>query len=142
MRSGVDAGRFAEWNRQLAGLVSTANRARVPQILSEALDLLVDSDDFSGLVFAESHKPAVLFQGKADSWFAEDLENYINGAYLLDPFYRAGIEGIEAGVYTMADIAPPAFLESEYYKSYYQGSPVADELGFICYLSDPRFDSR
>lgn len=45
------------------------------------------------------------------------MQRYINGTYLLDPVYTACAHGREAGLYRMAELAPDAFFEGEYFNS-------------------------
>lgn len=135
----ITADMFMQWNRQLAEIATGDDPARIPEQLMLAITRLVDVDQHAILLFGPDRKPTVLVEWAIDSWPTEDFISYNSSAYLLDPYYRAGIEGIEAGLYRIRDVAPPAFHASEYYKTYYKNSPIEDELGFITYLTDGCF---
>lgn len=45
------------------------------------------------------------------------MQRYINGTYLLDPVYTACAHGRGAGLYRMAELAPDAFFEGDYFNS-------------------------
>ncbi|WP_425107325.1 helix-turn-helix transcriptional regulator [Ancylobacter sp.] len=60
---------------------------------------------------------------------------YQVGPYLLDPFYHAAIERIE-GFRRMRELAPDRFYASEYYRSYYSQTVLAEEVGFFVPLAN------
>lgn len=55
---------------------------------------------------------------------------YQTGPYLLDPFYHTSREPRE-GVFTMRELAPDRFFSSEYYRTYYVQTGLAEEIGFF-----------
>ncbi|EPE7208139.1 TPA: helix-turn-helix transcriptional regulator [Pseudomonas aeruginosa] len=56
---------------------------------------------------------------------------YLNGLYLLAPFYQACREGLASGLYRLEEIAPDHFRQSEYYLSYFHDNVLEDEVQFI-----------
>src|SRR5262245_29640677 len=75
-------------------------------------------------------RPWLLFEtfSPADSHVFVSL--YQEGPYLLDPFHHAAIEGRE-GFWRMRELAPDRFFASEYYRSYYSQTQLAEEVGFF-----------
>ncbi|MFO2463456.1 helix-turn-helix transcriptional regulator [Pseudomonas sp. 15FMM2] len=59
---------------------------------------------------------------------------YLNGLYLLDPFYQACREGYASGVYRLEEVAPDHFRQSEYFLNYFHDNVLEDELQFILQL--------
>lgn len=55
---------------------------------------------------------------------------YQAGPYLLDPFYHTARERRE-GVLRMRELAPDRFFSSEYYRTYYVQTGLAEEIGFF-----------
>lgn len=55
---------------------------------------------------------------------------YQAGPYLLDPFYHTARERKE-GVFRMRELAPDRFFSSEYYRTYYIQTGLAEEIGFF-----------
>jgi DNA-binding CsgD family transcriptional regulator len=55
---------------------------------------------------------------------------YQQGPYLLDPFYRAATLP-RPGVWRMRELAPDRFFASEYYRTYYVETRLAEEIGFF-----------
>ncbi|MBW8299129.1 MAG: helix-turn-helix transcriptional regulator [Hydrogenophaga sp.] len=55
---------------------------------------------------------------------------YQAGPYLLDPFFHTALSARE-GVYRMRERAPDRFFSSEYYRTYYVQTGLAEEVGFF-----------
>lgn len=60
---------------------------------------------------------------------------YQDGPYLLDPFYSAASLP-RPGVWRMRALAPDRFFASEYYRSYYVQTGLAEEVGFFVSAGD------
>jgi DNA-binding CsgD family transcriptional regulator len=60
---------------------------------------------------------------------------YQEGPYLLDPFYSAASLP-RPGVWRMKALAPDRFFASEYYRSYYVQTGLAEEVGFFVPAGD------
>lgn len=58
-------------------------------------------------------------------------EDYINGPYLLDPFYQLVEDGRREGCFRLHDIAPDRFRQSEYYRTHYKRTGIGEEIGFV-----------
>ena len=59
---------------------------------------------------------------------------YLNGLYLLDPFYQACREHYASGVYRLEEVAPDHFRQSEYFLNYFHDNVLEDEVQFILQL--------
>ncbi len=64
------------------------------------------------------------------------LTKYLEGLYLLDPFWQAMQEGIPTGVYQLKEVAPDHFRQSDYFAFYFQKSVGHDELQLILRISE------
>jgi DNA-binding CsgD family transcriptional regulator len=62
---------------------------------------------------------------------ASPFPRYLDGMYLLDPFFVACQDGIGDGLYRFADVEPDKFRESEYFQSYFRNSVGEDELQYL-----------
>lgn len=58
---------------------------------------------------------------------------YLNGLYLLDPFFQACREGYASGVYRPEEVAR-SFRQSEYFLNYFHDYVLEDEVQFILQL--------
>ena len=59
---------------------------------------------------------------------------YLNGLYLLDPFYQACRENYASGVYRLEEVAPDHFRQSEYFLNYFHDNVLEDEVQLILQL--------
>lgn len=59
---------------------------------------------------------------------------YLNGLYLIDPFFQACREGYASGVYRLEEVAPDHFRQSEYFLNYFHENVLEDEAQFILQL--------
>ena len=129
--SGVSADRFAQFNLCVAETLEPANRDRVPALLAKACNALLPSNDCLIAVFGRHIKPAWIYDNVPDDIHDQVIGMYQARHYLLDPFYRAAVDGVETGLYRLRDVAPPGFRQSQYYKEYYEGSKSGDEAAFL-----------
>jgi DNA-binding CsgD family transcriptional regulator len=60
---------------------------------------------------------------------------YQAGPYLLDPFYHTA-RSSRRGVIRMRELAPDRFFSSEYYRTYYVQTGLAEEVGFFVEMED------
>ncbi len=90
-------------------------------------------DNITILAFFENREPEVFLTHATEKRVFERISShYVNGAYLLDPFYGLFKKHTQDGVYRLADVAPDQFQRNEYFKSYYQRTTLVDELAFFC----------
>jgi DNA-binding CsgD family transcriptional regulator len=82
-----------------------------------------------------SSRPPLLFETFTPTESHIFVTLYQAGPYLLDPFHHAAIERKE-GFWRMRELAPDRFYNSEYYRSYYSQTRLAEEVGFFVPLAD------
>lgn len=77
-----------------------------------------------------SARPPVLFETFSPTESHVFVALYQEGPYLLDPFHHAAVERKE-GFWRMRELAPDRFYASEYFRSYYSQTRLAEEVGFF-----------
>lgn len=114
----------------------------LPKLLDEALDRLVGFDLTVCFAYPKDARPIFLHDGFRGRAPGEALENYLNGAYLLDPFYTACAGAVPDGLYRMKEFAPDNFFEGEYVNSWevhpcisMESGSLAEEIGYLVRLS-------
>lgn len=135
----IDSDLFWRWNQCVTQLTGLADVSLMPKYLLQALDVLLPSDIGVVIVYGEQRKPINIYDNAPDSLRVQNIDAYFEGPYLLDPYYRAGVNGTPSGLYCLGDVAPAGFRQSEYYKRYYKSSLIYDEVGFITHLADGCF---
>jgi len=113
-----------------ARLIPTARTPEAFTVLGEEIGRFVSFQNFIVYVFVDGASP-VLFQTNLGlPWLQNQMADYINGLYVLDPFHRLTVER-RAGLFRMRDIMPEAFPESEYYRHFYEQTTVTDEVRYV-----------
>lgn len=56
---------------------------------------------------------------------------YLDGLYLLYPFYQAAREGVESGFHCLDEVAPDHFHQTDYYLNYFHDHVLEDEVQYI-----------
>ncbi len=64
------------------------------------------------------------------------VDQYLDTAYMLDPFYNAFLGGDVPSVHRLRDVAPDRFTRSTYYHRYYGNIALRDELGLLIAMPD------
>ncbi len=105
-----------------------------PQTLLDALKTLVKFDNSVFFSYFQSEKPLCLFHTFTPEKRIIYVDDYLNGPYLLDPFFKACSRKINPGLYRLGEIAPDRFYQSEYYRSYYVQTELSDEICYTFYL--------
>lgn len=124
------------WQTALAASIRALGEPDFPRHLIAALGHLVRIDCSLVLVFRGDAQPLLLFDDTAHAWRANTVSEYLRAAYLLDPFWIAACNGIDSGVYRLADLAPDGFTEGEYYSAYYARGHVEDEICLLERIDD------
>jgi DNA-binding CsgD family transcriptional regulator len=123
------------YHRQIALLIGALDRPNFWVLLVRTLRNLIEFDNWVVLRFSDREKPVVYIENPtADG--APDLlfQNYVNGLYLLDPFFVACRERSQSGLFSLDEVAPENFAETDYYRLYFHLNIVTDEVQFNCSL--------
>ncbi|WP_280539957.1 LuxR family transcriptional regulator [Chromohalobacter sp. 11-W] len=127
------------WHRAFGALADKLDGANFWLATVRTLGRHVDFDTWVVLIFHHRQPPRILAESDEDDGADEALfQDYQRGLYLLDPFYIDARDHARAGLYTLADVAPQCFQNTEYYQRYFQRNIVADEVQFNCPLDAER----
>jgi DNA-binding CsgD family transcriptional regulator len=119
----------------LAQCIDSIATENFPQRLTDALKSLADFDYSVVFAYYQSERPLCLFHTFSPEKRAVFVDDYLKGPYLLDPFFKACGRQVETGLYRIRDVAPDRFYQSEYYRSYYIQTGLAEEICYTFYLS-------
>ena len=120
---------LARFSEALAQLIPCNNISVFSAKLIDFFGALVPLDDATIVYFPYRKLPVVeYFQPLEDG--STRLDQFIQAAFLLDPYYKAGTKG-KFGFFKFSDLAPEGFENSEYYRSYYGRSGYSDECGYL-----------
>ena len=80
--------------------------------------------------------PQILVNIAADDPAENRKSAYLQGAYLLDPFFLATLDGRLEGCYRLDDISSEDFGHSEYYRAFFSAHGLEDEINLFCPVDD------
>lgn len=134
---------LAAWSAATAGWLASLDDPELPELVDQALQQIIPFDLSVVFVYPAGEGPRLLFDGLRRSAPAAAMSAYLNGSYLLDPFYLACKSNPLCGLYRMSDFAPDAYFESEYFNSWQvhpcismDSGSLAEEIAYLFRLPD------
>jgi DNA-binding CsgD family transcriptional regulator len=100
---------------------------------------LVPLEDATVLHYANGDLPSVVYRENPRARGADTMERFLQGAFLLDPYYQAASQQQRFGLFRLDELAPARFRESEYYRSWYRNCGYSDECGYLIDLGGGAF---
>ena len=129
----IDLGN-ATWITLLARCIDSIGTDTFSTSLVAALKSIADFDYSVSFAYHQKEKPICLYHTFSNAKRTVFVDDYLNGPYLLDPFFKACGREVDAGLYRLRDIAPDRFYQSEYYRSYYIQTGLAEEICYTFYF--------
>ncbi|MEW6997753.1 helix-turn-helix transcriptional regulator [Colwelliaceae bacterium BS250] len=120
-----------KWSNSLASLIENIGTQNFYPFLSEVLESISPFEDMVVIAYPENQKPFLVFHDLPDQHKQNTLNLYFSGGYFLDPFYDLLSKDVKEKIYHLSDVAPDEFVESAYFKKYYSGTELKDEIGFL-----------
>lgn len=117
-----------QWSRGIAE-IAAAQRSPVfvPAMLA-SVKRLVDFDFVMAFAYSGTSRPLTLADTLDQQSHMIISEDYADGPFLLDPFFRLVEEGVRAGCYSLHEIAPDHFRRSEYFRIHYSRTRIGEEI--------------
>ncbi|WAJ28535.1 helix-turn-helix transcriptional regulator [Antarcticirhabdus aurantiaca] len=132
------AGDRAGWQNGVGAIIAHLGRPELPDILDAALRGLASFDLSVIFAYPEGARPLHLHDGLGLHRPGAALDAYLDGAFLLDPFYVACAKPVAPGLYRMSDLAPDAFFEGHYVNNWevhpcisMESGSLAEEIGYV-----------
>lgn len=126
-----------QWHTLIADIIERGCQDSALDRLTEVLRLMVNADGSCLLIYPKGAQPQCPYRKRdigEDPW--KHIDQYLQSAYLLDPFYRLAAEAPTSGVYSLKDVAPDGFKQSELYRVYYRLVNFGDEICLVIAASD------
>jgi len=124
----------AEWISLLSQCIDSVGNDEFPARLVSMLKSVADFDYSVSFTYHQNEKPICLYNTFSRANRVVFVDDYIKGPYLLDPFFKACGRKVDAGLYRLQDVAPDRFYQSEYYRSYYVQTGLAEEICYTFYF--------
>lgn len=133
-----DLALLAGWYGDAGEIIAHLGCPSLPAILDDTLRRLVSFDLSVIFAYPFEARPLHLHDGLRALARGAALDAYLDGAYLLDPFYVACARSVPAGLYRMRDLAPDAFFRGEYVGDWtvhpcisMDSGTLAEEIGYV-----------
>jgi len=119
------------WHKVIGNMINTLDKPNFWNVLIRYISDWIEFDSWVILRFSKRGKPVVLAENNTEDGSVDQLfVDYINGFYLLDPFFISCIDDPRAGLFRLNDVAPDNFEFEDYYQRYFKLNIVADEVQF------------
>ncbi len=125
-----------QWQQLLANTIGSLAQAEYYKNFSQACEYLSGYDSALVVWLSTEHRPIHLYDDVPETFSKVTMQPWFESAYVLDPFYQLFLDNTADGVYTLLDIAPDHFLDSEYAHNYYKRTGLIDECGVLVNLDN------
>lgn len=121
---------LSDYSERLAMLLPVVGTAAFGQRLVTLLESLAPINDATIIAYAGNNLPSIeYFQPRANG--ETSLGQFVNAAFLLDPFYQQAALHDKYGFFRLQELAPDGFHNSEYYRTFFRHSGYQDECGYL-----------
>ena len=120
-----------EWYRYLSDIFELDNHREIPESLAVALQYLSRADSVLVMVYFPHKRPVLLYADIDHNNRKNKFEEYLQGFYLLDPFYQLASSCTQVTLSHLKEICENSFYDSEYYESWYRQSGLKDEVNYL-----------
>ncbi|WP_028224283.1 helix-turn-helix domain-containing protein [Paraburkholderia ferrariae] len=123
------------FHQRLGRLIERIDDGQFWNALVDVLRGIVQFDNWVAMIFSPADKPRVVAESPLQAGHDALFQGYLNGVYLLDPFYQFSLGTISAGLYRLDEVAPDHFRETEYFRRYFAVNVLEDEVQFLAPLT-------
>jgi len=121
--------KLTNWHESLALVLSKDFSSEAIAELLKGIENLIDASSGLVTIFPLGQPPQTSHHRLLANEDPQlQIETYDAGAYLLDPFYRKAFDEKSEGPFTVKDVSPVGFEESEYYDLFYKKLGFIDEI--------------
>lgn len=120
-----------DWHQAAGRLIEAIGNPDFPAILAASLREIAPFDFIVIFGYVGSARPLALFDDFPPKRRRLHVEEYLEGPYLLDPFFLASTDLSAPGLWRLSELAPDRFYQGEYFKSYYEQTGLAEEIGYL-----------
>ena len=125
------------FSSQVACILEHKGKPSFPKALADLFKQLVPTDNIMIIAYPRRRLPRIEYNDMPPGDRASTANEFLAGAFLLDPFYLAATKDKLNGFFCLNDIAPAGFKESEYYSTYFTSTGLLDECGYLIQLDEP-----
>ncbi len=118
-----------QWSKGIAQIAAAQRSSGfIPAVLA-SVKRFVDFDFVMVFAYAGAARPLILGDTLDRPRHRIIADDYADGPFLLDPFFRLAEEGRRSGCFRLNDVAPDHFRRSEYFRVHYGRTGIGEEIG-------------
>ncbi len=125
-----------EWGAVIAQVIDSLETPEHPEFISKLLKDIVEFDHTVIFGYVGTSRPLALYNDFPDDRRRLHVDEYLEGPYLLDPFFLASTGTVSPGLWRMSEIAPDRFYQGEYFRNYYAQTGLAEEVAYLIDVHD------
>lgn len=120
-----------DWNQHAARCLDALGGSAFAGRLAEAIRSVVLYEFTVIFGYRGVERPLALFDDFTPARRKLHVDEYLEGPYLIDPFFLASTGETPPGIWRLGEIAPDRFYQGEYFRSYYAQTGLAEEVGYL-----------
>jgi DNA-binding CsgD family transcriptional regulator len=114
-----------------AEIVDRLEEQALPELLVRALGTLIPFDYCELFVYRNKAGPIHVYDCSLTPDARHGLLNYLQGTYVLNPFYRRYRLGLKTGAYRLGDLAPGIPHHGEDLRNFKVSTSSSEEIGYL-----------
>ncbi|MEM8563854.1 MAG: helix-turn-helix transcriptional regulator [Pseudomonadota bacterium] len=130
----TDIQTLSKWNRDISKAIAALGTDDFFATLIEAVQGQVSFDYPQVWLFHKEIPPRLLYHDIPDHAYESQVDQYLEGPYSEDPFYRTSMDHPRSKLYRMSRITLGKLEQSDYYRGYYGDTGSVDEAAYIAKL--------
>ena len=124
------------WQQQLADLVLSLASDRFYGHLATACRTLSECNSVLVVWLGHDHRPISLYSEHTGEKALKSSSLWLDGGYLVDPYYTLFKTKASEGFYLLDDVAPDNFRHTDFYHRYFEAMGHSIDGGFLFNLSE------
>ncbi len=125
------------WHAALARIIDDLGSERLPETLIAGLAEVLPFDMAAIFIYRRRSRPIHLYDNFTPVEAKQGITAYIEGTYVLNPFYQAYLGGLMEGVYLMRDLASDLAADlapgsaQRRYRAHRVSPSASEEIGYL-----------
>ncbi len=130
----TDINQLSQWNREISRAIGALGSDDFFPSLIAAVRGQVRIDYPQIWLYHRDLPPRVLYHEIPAPAVAAQIDDYLEGPYSEDPFYRASMNSPKSKIYRLDRVTHNKLHESPYYQEYYADTGTVDEAVYLARL--------
>ena len=130
----TDVKRISRWNRDISRAIAALGTDQFFPALISAIQGQVPFDYPQVWLFHRDLPPRILYHEIPEHAVATQIDQYLEGPFTEDPFYRTSLNQPRSKIYRMSRISMGKLEQSGYYQEYYAKTGSVDQAAYVAKL--------